>query len=372
MKVGSDVQLDAVSTTHGGVRLTGTDIVGQLSFHGAQLNGTDNEDNALYADSVTVGGRVIIDGGFTAAGTVRLPGANITGRLRFHDAELNGKDKNDCALLADQMTVGGGMTLDGVRTTGFIRMANADITGDLHCNDIRLEGTDRDRNALVADSVTIGGRLILYHVHTEGGAVRLPGANITGRLQLGDARLNGKDNNGLALLADGMTVGSGVWLGGVRTTQGAIRIVGADITGDLHCNGVRLKGIDGQDRALVADRIKLSGSVFFVSGKSPYSEPGSIAEGAVSLRSANIGGSLKLEPEKLAEGIGSSTAAANGGLTCRDGVVNRAVCAQLTFDPGGKRAPASGSNCQDRARPRYGHRLSSASFEIGCYAEFLV
>ena len=45
----------------------------------------------------------------------------------------------------------------------------------------------------------------------------------------------------------------------------------------------------------------------------------------------------------------------------------------LTLDLSGARAPASaGFSCRDRARPRCGHRPSSASGETQCYAEFLV
>jgi hypothetical protein len=301
MKVGTDVRLDGVSTKDGAIRLTGANITGQLNCHGAQLNGKDKEDNALYADSMTVGGRVIIDGGFTAAGTIRLPGANITGRLRCDGAELNGKDKHDRALLADEMTVGGGVALVGVCTTrGAIHMVGADIKEDLRCEGLRLKGTDKDGNALVANSVKAGNDVIIDGGFTAAGTIRLPGANITGRLRCGHVTLEGKDKDGRALLADGMKVGSGAWFGGVRTTCGAIRMVGADINGDLRCEGLRLKGTDEDGNALVADRIKVSGSVFLGPSKLSCSKRGSIAEGAVSLRSARVGGSLELKPEKLA------------------------------------------------------------------------
>jgi hypothetical protein len=303
MKVGTDVCLDGVSTKDGAIKLPGANITGQLSCRGAQLNGKDEEDNALIADSMKVGGRVIIDDGFTAAGTVRLPGANITGRLRCRHAELNGKDKHGRALLADEMTAGGGVALVGVCTTrGAIHMAGADIKADLRCNRVRLEGVDGDGNALVANSVKVGSGVTIYDVFTAAGAIRLPGANITGRLRCANAKLKGRDNYGRALLADGMTVGGGMWLGGVRATCGAIYMVGAEITGNLYCDGVRLKGADEQGNALVADQIKVSDSIFLRSSRRSYTKPGSVAEGAISLKSARVGGSLQLKPEKLAEG----------------------------------------------------------------------
>jgi uncharacterized protein YjbI with pentapeptide repeats len=303
MKVGSDAYLDGVFTQNGGIRLTGTDIAGRLSFRGAHLNGTDIHGNALYADSVRVGGRLIIGDGFIAAGTVRLPGANIVGRLHCHGARFNGSDKDGRALLADQMTVGGGVAFDDVCTErGAIRMVGADITGNLDCKNVHLKGADSDSTALIADSLKVRDRLTIDSVSTTTGAIRLPGAKIPGRLQFGNVKLKGRDNNGRALLADGITVGGGVWFGGVRTTRGAIRMVGADITGDLRYNAVRLNGTDEHDRALVANRIKVSSSVILGPGEKRYGSTESIAAGTVSFRSAHIGGSLELKIKKLPKG----------------------------------------------------------------------
>ena len=246
---------------------------------------------------------MIIGDGFTAAGTVRLPGANIVGRLRWCGARLSASDTHGRALLADQMTVGGGAAFEDVCTErGAIRMVGADITGRLDCKSVHLKGADSDGNALVADSLKVRDRLTVDSLSTTTGAIRLPGATIQGRLQFGNVKLKGRDNNGRALLADGITVGGGVWFGGVRTTRGAIRLVGADITGDLRYNAVRLKGTDEHGRALVANRIKVSGNVIIGPGKESYGNPESIAEGTVSLRSAHIGGSLEVKTEKLAEG----------------------------------------------------------------------
>ncbi len=303
MKIGSDANFDGMSTKKGGIQLIGTDIAGELSFRGANLTGTDIDGNALYADSVRVGSRVIIGDEFTAAGTVRLPGANIVGRLRCSGAKFKGSDKHGCALLADQMTVGGGAALDDVRTeNGAIRMVGADITGHLDCKSVCLDGADSDGNALVADSLKVRDRLSVNTLSASTGAIRLPGATIQGRLQLGSVELRGKDNNGRALLADGITVGGGMWFGGVRTASGGIRLVSANITGDLLYRAVHLTGTDEQGRALVADRIKVSGSIIIGPGKECYGNPESIAEGTVSLRSAHMGGSFELKTARLAEG----------------------------------------------------------------------
>jgi hypothetical protein len=309
MRVGTDVLLDRMHTAKGAIKLQGADITGQLSCRGAQLNGKDVEGNTLIADSMKVGGRLIIDDGFEAAGAIRFPGASVTGRFRCQHAELNGKDKHGNALLADGMNVGGGVILGDVRvSSGGIRLVGAEIAGDLQCDRLRLESATDDGYAFIADSVRVSDGLMLYGLQTAAGGIRLPGANIAGRLRFGGGDLKGTDKGRRAVLMDGIRVGGGAWVGGIRMTDGAFRIVGAEISGDLRCEGVRLKGADRDGRSLIADRIKVSGSIFLTSESPDYGNGQSVAKGAISLRSASIGGSLQLDPEKLA---GHSNAGAN-------------------------------------------------------------
>ena len=62
-------------TAAGAVRLARADITGNLSFSGAQLTGTDHNGNALVADGIKVGAAVLLNKGFTSAGTVSLNSA---------------------------------------------------------------------------------------------------------------------------------------------------------------------------------------------------------------------------------------------------------------------------------------------------------
>jgi hypothetical protein len=281
------------------IDLSAANITGDLRLRGTRLCGKDGDGNALVADSVKVGGRAMLDEGFTADGCVRMPGADITGRLRFRRATLNGKDNHGSALLADGVKARGGVGFNHARTTqGALRLVGAEIASDLRLSNACLHGKDGDGNALVADSVKVGGRAVLDEEFTADGCVRMPGADITGRLRFRGATLNGKDNHGSALLADGMTAGGGIDLSETCTTEGALRLVGADIAGDLEMGGARLNGKDGKGNALVANGFRVSGDIIF--GKSSRSSAGSSADGALSLRSAHVGGSLRLEPEKLA------------------------------------------------------------------------
>ena len=90
MKAGHDVLLDKEPdddgterpfTAAGAVRLARADITGQLRCSGAQLTGSDRAGlpdgpgNALVGDEIKVGAAVLLDEGFTAAGTVSLNSA---------------------------------------------------------------------------------------------------------------------------------------------------------------------------------------------------------------------------------------------------------------------------------------------------------
>ena len=131
------------SAFEGVVRLLGADITGQLSFRGAKLTGTDGDGNALVGDGMKVGSNVLLDQGFSAAGAVRLPNADITGPLFCSGAKLTGSDDYGNALVGDLMRVSGSVFLDkGFSAAGAVRLPETDITGSLTCRSAKLTGTD--------------------------------------------------------------------------------------------------------------------------------------------------------------------------------------------------------------------------------------
>ncbi|MDH6238226.1 hypothetical protein [Cryobacterium sp. CG_9.6] len=155
------------------MRLLGARITGQLGMRGADV--TNDTGPALVADGVTVVGGAFLNGRFTVTGhsddgAVRLLGAHITGQLSMRGAAV----KNDTgpALAADGVTVVGDAFLDeGFTATG----------------------------------------------HSDDGAVRLPGAHITGALHVDDASVNRKVT-GMKWVVDGLvyngypSVGFDRWL----------------------------------------------------------------------------------------------------------------------------------------------------------------
>lgn len=317
IKVGASVALDGICVTQGAgaIRLTGAQITGQLNCRRAQLNGRDKEHNSLIGDWMKVGssGVVLADAHITE-GAVRLAGADITGQLNCRHAQLDGYDKDGCALIAFRMRVRGDVLLDRApagdkrfTAAGTIKLTGADINGKLSLSGAHLKGgadtkgkENTERAALSADSVKIGGSMMLNDEFMACGTVRVAGADIIGRLVCTGAELNGSDERGCALLADALQAGGGVSLDEVHTTRGGIRLIGADITRELRCNGAILKGADQSGNAMLADQVKVSGDLRIGVSEDPSART-SAAEGALSLRSARVDGSLWLEPDGLAE-----------------------------------------------------------------------
>ena len=93
------------------------------------------------------------------------------------------------------------------------------------------------------------------------------GADIAGQLDMSGAQLYGADQYGYSLVADGIKVGGSVFLRSAGeqdpfTAAGAIELEGADIAGQLDMSGAQLYGADPYGYPLVADGIKVGGSVF--------------------------------------------------------------------------------------------------------------
>jgi len=166
------------STISGPLLLRDAEIAGYVSCRGAQLAGRDEYGDAFGADGIKATGIYLTDG-FTASGTVRLPGAEIARELACGGARLNGRDGDGHSLIADQMKVGGSVLLDaGFTAAGAISVGGAHVTGDLSCTDASLNGRDKDDNALFATQLSVAGSVLLDGNFAAAGAVRMVGADI--------------------------------------------------------------------------------------------------------------------------------------------------------------------------------------------------
>ena len=328
------------------VELGAAVITDQLVCRRSKLTGRDDDGDALAADGMKVSGSAFLDDEFTTTdGAVRMPGVDIGGQLSFRGALLDGRDNNGRALVADGMRVKGGAFFNGLTAAGSMRMLATDIEGQLSFQGALLNGRDNTGAALTTDGMKVRGNVLLREVSTADGAVRLTNTDISGPLVCTDAQLTGRDDAGNALFADRMNVGSGVCLDGRFTAGGAVRLAGADITGQLSCRGAQLQGRDNSGDALAAYGMKVSDNVFI--------DGGFTAAGTLSFVAARFGGSVEFKPATLAgEGqvaLDMARAQVAGGLwwaptaQVLGGVdLEGAVCGELADDWGERRGSANG------------------------------
>jgi hypothetical protein len=226
MKAGADVFLDGF-TAAGAVQLPDADIAGSLSCRGARLTRTDGDGNALTADRLKVGGDVILDG-FTAAGAVRLSGADIVGQLSCHGAQLTGTDGDGNALAAEGMKAGAGVLLSGGFTAaGAVRLLGAEIPGQLSCRGAQLTRTDRNGNALAANGMKVGADVLLDGGFTAAGTVSLVSANVGASVSLMPTAL--ADENKVALDAARAQISGTLRWAPAAQVSGQVDLAGASV-----------------------------------------------------------------------------------------------------------------------------------------------
>jgi len=313
LRVEGDVLLgDGFTATgqgeEGAVRLLGAHISGQLNLNGARL--TNDTGPALIGDGLHVYGDVF-GGGFVAAGhgelsAVRLPGAHISGQLNLNGAEL--ANQAGPALIGDGLHVDGGLVLaegftaTGHCTRGAVRLPGAHISGQLN-----LDGAELINNtgpALIGDHLQVNGGVFLDGFtatgHGEDGTVRLPDAHISGQLNLDGAELT--NYAGPALIGDHLQVGSDMFAEGLtatgHSTDSAVRLSDAHISGQLNLNDAKLTNQAG--RALIGDHLQV-GSDMFAEG---LTATGHSTDGAVRLPDTRISGQLNLNNAKLTNPAG--------------------------------------------------------------------
>jgi hypothetical protein len=217
------------------------------------------------------------------------------------------------AALSGETLIAKTLDLSGSTLTGPLRLPSASMTGALSCRGAHLTGCDDDGNALVADGISVGGEgVLLDRGFTAAGAVCLSRAVIIGALSCGRASLTGRDRKGRALVADGIKVGFDVFLDDGFAAAGAVSLLLADITGMLSCQDARLSGRDDEGRSLAAYGMRVTGDVWL--------DKKFTASGEVSLISSHIGGTLWLrgklaaaESEPALDAAGLRSLARSGG-----------------------------------------------------------
>jgi hypothetical protein len=198
----------------GEVRLARSTLLHDLNLERARLGiGFDAPAagrHPLVADGLRVGGDVLLGKGFEAAGEVRFVGARIEGDLRATAAQLHGSVDADgarqTALNLDRAEVAGDVLLDrGFSAAGTVRLKRVRIGGDLDATDAAFDvvgdASWSEGAALLLDGARIRGALRLCKLQTP-----LLGAT------LADARVG-------SLVDDASTWGQRHVLDGFRYTR---------------------------------------------------------------------------------------------------------------------------------------------------------
>jgi hypothetical protein len=205
-------------------------------------------------------------------------------------------------------------TIIGHAEDGAVNLNGARIGGNLECDGARL-GNDSGP-ALHADNLQVGQDMYLRGFTATGsgedGAVRLPGARIGGNLECDGARL--RNDSGPALAADGLQVGQDMYLRGFTAAgsgeDGAVRLRGARISGNLECDGARLGNDSGP--ALAADGLQVGQDMYLRGG---FTATGGGADVAVDLTGTRVGGTLLFDLGGLKHATDSDRLLAVDGLT---------------------------------------------------------
>lgn len=241
----------------------------------------DSTGSALMAERVRVGGSVLLNS-LKAEGRVGFIGAQIDGVLDSKNSDFRNPFHRDLsesgvAIIADHAVIRGGLQLlEGVKLNGQARFQNAHIGGSFLCTGATLSAPARAGQrgigpALELSQAAVENKLSLERSHVQG-EVRLLGAQIGGDLDCSGATVlnpfrEGAIDSGVALRADGAIVKGSLNLRNGFRAEGEVQLIGAEIGTDLDCARSVFEKPTPDPRApycsLQADSITVGGSIFF-------------------------------------------------------------------------------------------------------------
>jgi hypothetical protein len=286
-----DAELSAAGlTVDGDLDWVGLVVRGPVYLSGARISGSADlrrarfqcpDARAFTLSHAEIGGKVMAEG-LQVEGETRLHNARISGNIQFQRARMD--NPGGMTLTGGGLSVSGGIFFDGFTATGEVNLIGARLGDILDLRGGRIDNPGG--TALNLDRATM--RDCDLTELTSAGRVSLTGATVSSQLSLDRARLSaGQD--GIALAADGMTVGGSAVLTGLRahgsmsmrtarigegimlaevdlTYPGATALdlsgtdVATDITGDgltvageLRLTGVKVAGHVSLDRVRLAN-----------------------------------------------------------------------------------------------------------------------
>ena len=263
LTVSGGADLTKVSTTSGALILDDASVTGALRLKQATLAGTNPYGEALRADGLKVSSGAYLEA-LEASGWLSLRDADITGQLSLRGSTITGARREPAGdgagpeaepggicFAGDRLKASGGAWFSGTfNTDGAVRLSGADIGGMLSFAGAKLNGADELGGALIADTITVRGGVYIGWGFAAAGAVILRDANITSQLLIGqsldrqgqqdggepptpaDVSLTGVDKDGFALVGTRLVVTGDALLQNF-TSAGTIGLVNAKISGEL-------------------------------------------------------------------------------------------------------------------------------------------
>ena len=190
------------------------------------------------------------------------------------------------------------LDLNGVMLPSLLVLRNCFIDGAVDLRDATartLNFGGSDIGGLYGDRLKISGGLFLRKDFTTDGEVRLIGAEIGGDLSLRDATLTGTEH---CILAQRCRVASDIILDGGFSAAGTVDLSGAEIIGSLRCGGGTFSG---SNQSLNANRIDVGGDVDLgkqFSAAGPVRLVGARIAGDLSCTNAAFDGSPSLDIDR--------------------------------------------------------------------------
>lgn len=187
-------------------------------------------------------------------------------------------------ISAVQLCLTTSLSLADSTVRGIVDLTGAEISGTVVMDRATIEGVNDGGNSLIADGIKIGGSMLARGVRVAG-AIRLPVAEISRTLEMDGAELNGSDADGDALTADGLTVRGNFFLRDEFSAAGCVRLPGATVSGSMQFGPAALNGHSGDGISLLASRAKFGRVVFL---------PNVTSAGSITFAEAQIEGRLDL------------------------------------------------------------------------------
>ena len=236
------------SVISGTVMLRDAEISGAVLAAGAVLRGeVDRVDwpgagpVALLATRLHVTGALLLGDGFTAEGTVLLPGARIGGNLNCSGGRFR-RPEGDALHAVGVEVVGNVVLADGFVGEGRVDFDRARVGGDFSCDGgtFTAPGTE----AITLNRIDIGGRLVMRDGFVATGSVHLIGARIGANWNCDNGTFV-NHGPGEAIWASDARIGGAVYFRGNFSSTGSVRMLGVEVSGNFRCGGARFSNPGG-------------------------------------------------------------------------------------------------------------------------------